>query len=224
MCLEHPLLLLLGAMYQYEATSIAGFVQQLAVAYIGHGYRFYVTGRIPDRKVPKNVDAKLLSRYDIEISKWARSRRKRAELANVHYLRYGRFFILIATKGEHKFFHDEPNLRDVRRSPIKCFGYSISSKRGNDRKWHPCVRIHPDEYRKLKAYLLDLAVRRSGEQLCRAFRKLPFEPFAPIRSQYLNILRAVNRERAAAGLSQIEKSCVRLHRSPVRVFETSWDI
>ena len=32
--------------YRCEATSVAGFVQQLAVAYVGRGYLFYVKGEI----------------------------------------------------------------------------------------------------------------------------------------------------------------------------------
>jgi hypothetical protein len=39
-------------MYRCEATSVAGFVQQLAVAYVRNGYWFYVQGTIPKRKSP----------------------------------------------------------------------------------------------------------------------------------------------------------------------------
>ena len=46
--------------YRCEATSVAGFVQQLAVAYVGRGYIFYVTGEIPEKKDPRVVDAKLV--------------------------------------------------------------------------------------------------------------------------------------------------------------------
>ncbi len=65
-------------MYRCEATTVGGFVQQLAVAYVQHGYWFYVTGQVPERKCPLAVDAKLLDRYEIAISKGARARRKRA--------------------------------------------------------------------------------------------------------------------------------------------------
>ena len=102
-------------MYRCEATTVGGFVQQLAVAYVQHGYWFYVTGQVPERKCPLAVDAKLLDRYDIAISKWARARRKRTGGANVQYIRYGRSFVLIATRGEHRFFEDEPTFRDIRR-------------------------------------------------------------------------------------------------------------
>ncbi len=85
--------------YRCVATSEAGFVQQLAVAYVHHGYWFYVTGTIPEHKYPLAVDSKLTNRYEVAISKWARARRKQAGKANVHYLRYGRYFVLVATRG-----------------------------------------------------------------------------------------------------------------------------
>jgi hypothetical protein len=45
------------------ATSVAGFVQQLAVGYVTHRYYFYITGRIPDHKDPAATDRKLVARY-----------------------------------------------------------------------------------------------------------------------------------------------------------------
>ena len=45
-----------------EATTLGGFVQQVAVCYIGRGYFFYVTGLIPRRKDPKVVDRKFIER------------------------------------------------------------------------------------------------------------------------------------------------------------------
>ncbi len=63
--------------YRCEATSVAGFVQQLAVGYIAHGYYFYVRGHIPDHKDPAATDHKIIAQYAIDLSKWSRSRRKK---------------------------------------------------------------------------------------------------------------------------------------------------
>jgi hypothetical protein len=89
--------------YRCEATSVAGFVQQLAVAYVGRGYLFYVTGEIPERKDPHGIDEKLIAKYGLAVGKTARARRKAAGFANVQYLRYRRAFVLLATHGEHPF-------------------------------------------------------------------------------------------------------------------------
>ena len=42
--------------YRCEATTLEGFVQQLAVGYVSRGYWFYVTGFIPAGKDPHDVD------------------------------------------------------------------------------------------------------------------------------------------------------------------------
>lgn len=202
-------------MYRCEAKTVEGFVQQLAVAYIAHGCWFHVAGRIPAAKDPAAVDRKLIERYGMDVSKWTRARRKRAGLANMHYLRHGRLFVLLATHGEHRFFADEAGaMRDARRTPIRCFGYSVSSRGG-----HAHVRIGADEYKRFKASMLDLAPHRSTEELEQRLRSVPFEPYAPVRRQLLNIWRAVNRVRRTAGLQPLRVECLRLRRRIVRPFD-----
>ena len=103
-------------MYRCEVPSVGGFVQQVAVSYLTHGYFFYVAGVVPEGKDARRVDEKLIERYELDVSKWTRARRKRAGLANVAYLRHGRFFVLLATAGKHRFFEDEGRaVRDFRR-------------------------------------------------------------------------------------------------------------
>lgn len=206
-------------MYRNIATSEAGFVQQLAVGYVNHGYWFYVTGCVPDQKQPELIDQKLIEKYDIAVSKWTRARRKRQGLANVHYLRHEEFFVLIATKGVHRIFEEERTvIRDVRREPIHFAGYSIGYKLGADGKWHASVRIHPVEYKLLKDYCLEFAARRSVIQLAEEFQRLPFEPYAPVRRQLLCILRAVNIARKKAGFMAVDHVALRLRRHVVRPF------
>ena len=65
--------------YRCEATSLEGFIQQLAVCYVGRGYWHYVTGRVPPDKNASAVDRKLLLKYGVIMPKWTRSRRKRSQ-------------------------------------------------------------------------------------------------------------------------------------------------
>ena len=58
---------------------------------------------------------------------------------------------------------------------------------------------------------------RSGE----GSERLPFAPFAPVRSQCFTLLRLVNRRRKRAGLPLVRADCVRRRRKPVVVFERS---
>lgn len=209
--------------YRCEAKSVAGFVQQLACCYLPHGYWFYVTGWVPERKTPDDVDRKLIEKYGIDISRQSRARRKRAGLANLHYLRFGQYFVLLATHGLHPSFEYEGRaIRDVRRVPIKFRGYSIAYKRGQykrrafpgdramaDDKWHARVQIGRETYTELKAYFLEVASRRPADELARQLYSLPFEPYAPVRQQLLNILRLVNRARKAAGVEPLDPQVLR---------------
>ena len=205
--------------YRYEATTVGGFLQHLAVAYLGHGHWFYITGKVPEGKDPAAVDRKLLDKYGIGVSKWARARRKRSGLANCHYLRFDRFFVLLASYGRHPFFEGEPGFKDARQEPIRFSGYSVSVKRGVDGRFHPSVRIHPDAYRTLRAHFVDRATKRSAEVLADELHRVPFEPYAPVRRQLLNVLRAVNRARKTAGLEPVPTAALRLNRKGVRPFE-----
>lgn len=201
--------------YRCEATSVQGFVQQVAVSYVANGYFFYVAGCIPPHKDPKHVDAKIIERYDIAISKWARARKKQNGVANLQYIRFERFFLIMATHGQHRFFEEEgEGVRDVRRFPIKFAGYSISFRGG-----HASVRIEPVEYRTMKAYFVDQAVHRIPDKLTLELARLPFVPYAPVRDQLRALLRAVNRARRTAGFEAVPRSCISRKRDVVRPFE-----
>jgi hypothetical protein len=198
-----------------EATTVEGFVQQLAVAYVARGYYFYVTGLVPEGKDPARVDAKLCARYGVGLSKWASARRRAAGQASHAYIRYRRFFVLLATHGESPFFADEAkSVRDARRTPIRFSGYAISHRGG-----HVHVRIDRPVYLGLRAYLLGIAAHRGESDLAAEVRGvLDFEPYAPVRSQCRAILRAVNRARGAAGLPGVPPTCLRTRRRVVRPF------
>lgn len=206
--------------YRYEATSVTGFIQQLAVAYIARGHYFYVIGRVPPHKCTTTVDAKLLARYEVDLSRWSRLRRRHMGAASVHYLRHWRFFVLIATSGEHRFFVEEPCIRDVRRYPLVYGGYSVSSRTSTvTRRRHASVRIERCEYKALLRYFERIALSYTSEGLGDLIRSLPYEPFAPVRRQLLTLLRRVNRVRTRSGLDTVPVSILRLKRRHVLVFE-----
>src|SRR5262245_30006269 len=93
--------------YRYEAATVEGFVQQLAVSYLKNRYWFYVQGEVPEEKDVRSVDDKLLARYGVVQSKWAKARASRRGLAKLQYLRFRSTFLLLATHGEHPFFTAE---------------------------------------------------------------------------------------------------------------------
>jgi hypothetical protein len=213
--------------YRAEATSLEGFVQQIACCYLRHGYWFYVTGHIPKSKDPATVDRKLIEKYGIGVSESTRARRKQLGKANLQYLRFERRFVILATHGEHPFFHSESgSIHDIRHIPLKVGGYFISYRPGGrtrcgapDQKAHAHVEIERHRYLELKAWFLELAVHRSVEKLSLAFYELPFEPYAPVRRQLLNILRAVNKARCKAGYRPVPAEVLPMRRRIVRPFE-----
>lgn len=212
--------------YRCVASSPEGLVQQVAVCYLRHGYWWYVTGRIPKGKDRESVDRKLIAKYEIDQSDRQRAYRKQRGLANMQYIRYADWFLLLVTDGQHPFKQQERNrILDCRRHPIKFEGYSISYRRagvtptgGGDPKWHACVRIDPLTYRQLKAFFLQRAYCRSAENLASDFARVPYARFAPIRRQLLTILRLVNRSRSKMGYEQIPASALRLRREIQRPF------
>lgn len=222
--------------YRCQAGSLVGFIQQLAANYLPHGYWFYVTGHIPEGKDPAAVDLKLIAKYGITPSRSRRARRKQAGQANVHYLRFERFFVLLATKGEHEvlFREEGQNLRDIRREPLVFGGYSLSVKRGQflkkaqpdepatpDGKYRVRVQIAREKNRELRAHFLEIAAKRSAEDLSRALYCLPFEPYAPVRKQLLSLLSLANQTRAERGLGKLSTAVLRYRREIVRPFESA---
>lgn len=212
--------------YRAVTTSVEGFVQQIACCYLRHGYWFYVSGHVPPGKDPKQVDRKLISKYNIAVSESTRARRKKVGRANLQYIRHESTFLILATKGEHRFFEDEADsIRDFRRVPFRYAGYSISYRRGGrkrngmpDTEWHSHVEIERRQYLELRAWFAERALRESPDRIERAFQNLPIAVYAPVRRQLLMMLREVNRVRKTAGRSQVDSDALPLKRRVVRPF------
>jgi hypothetical protein len=207
--------------YACVASSVEGFVQRLALDYVRYGYWFYVVGSIPAGMSPAKIDRDIISRYKVNISRWTRYRRAKLGLASVRYLRFERFYVLIANEGQHLFREREAErMKDIRKTPIRFAGYSIGYKRSKGgNSWHPSVRVERNQYRVLKREFLDASLKLSVKALVKAFRSLPFEPYAPVRWQLVNLLQLVNDRRKAARLPLVPVRALRFKRRSVRRFE-----
>jgi hypothetical protein len=206
-------------MYRCVTTSIEGFVQQVACSYLVNGYVFYVRGAIPAGKDPAAVDAKLIKKYRVDRTKWQRSVDAQEGIARMQYIRHDRTFLLMATHGKHEFFEKEGDLvRDARKVPIRFAGYSISYRRGQDGKYHPHVRIDKEQLATLKQHFRQRAMQASAEQIGLQLGALPFEPYAPVRRQLLELHRLINRHRNLAGLALVPHTILRYRRRIVRPF------
>ncbi len=178
--------------YRCETTSVEGFIQMLACNYLPHGYYFCAQGRIPEGKDPRAVDEKLIRRYQIDRSRAARSRRKKLGYANVHYLRFERLFVLLATKGEHWFFEAEKvRIQDLRRKPLRVAGFSVSFRGG-----HSHVRLAADVYAELRA---EADLVETASALEARLAPLAACGYAPVRRQLSAIIRRAARRPPCAG-------------------------
>ncbi|GMV27136.1 MAG: hypothetical protein AMXMBFR58_31670 [Phycisphaerae bacterium] len=198
----------------FAVESVEEFVKRIAVWFVPNGYFFYVVGHVPTTKDPETVDRKLAEKYGFAISEWARYRQRQRGHAGIQYVRHGRLFVLLATHGHHLFFAEEP-FKDLRRSPLRAFGYAVSHRRG-----HAHVRIEREEFARLRRCVQEAALHRSEDALSAMLWQLPYDPYAPVRHQYLQILRDVNRARKTAGLALVPIAAVRLRRAICRVRPT----
>jgi hypothetical protein len=80
-------------------------------------------------------------------------------------------------------------------------------------------QIGREAYRDLKAYFLERAVRTPAEALGRELYSVPFEPYARVRQQMLNVLRLVNEARREAGREPLPPAVLRYRRRIVRPFD-----
>lgn len=225
--------------YEYIATSRTGFVQQVACSYVCKGYRFYVSGKVPEGVDPREIDEKLLTKYDIRKTDAQRYYNKHElKRANIQYIRFERDWLMLATPGKHIWKAIEAkNMADCSRGePIKFQGYSIYWKDGLYRP-HRCkenpdgepelddkkrvrVQICRTAFRELKAEFHGLATKRSAEWLATKIFNVPYEPYAPVRQQMIEILNAVNRRRKTSGIKTLlDTKCIRTHRKIVLPFQ-----
>ena len=78
--------------YRCEATSVEGFVQQIACSYLRHGYWWYVTGVIPKGKDAGAVDEKLMAKYfldhrfDLAIKEYERMEPGKIDDLRIHFM------------------------------------------------------------------------------------------------------------------------------------------
>jgi hypothetical protein len=208
--------------YHSEATTLEGFIQQL-VQYFTSGYVFYSAATIPARKLARasEIDQKALRKYDIDVSAWTRQARRKEGRAVFQYLRYQNFAVIVCTKGERQKFNqgEGKNIKDARRRPLKFAGYAVSVRVKENGELGARVRVERETEAMLKNHFVSLALNSSAQTLKSAIYNLPFEPYAPIRRQFLGLVRAINKKRNEASLELLPYDCVRFRRVQVKPFE-----
>ncbi len=210
--------------YRYEVKSVDGFLSQVVRYVACGGHYFYIRVRVPEGKDPRAVAEKLLDRYDIRKKRWQRKRRHLKETASIHLLQFQELIVILLTKGEHKtFYADHQNqVRDIRRTALKVFGYSIRYTFSETEKRHKVfIRLDAETYRQVTAHMLTISVwnsYRDTAALEREFRRLPYQPYEPVFAQLCSVARRVNRMRRQRGFDAIDLACITYKRRLGTVF------
>ena len=211
-------------LYRYEAKNIDGFLSQL-VRYIANGgHYFYLRVRVPDGKDPNAIAEKLLDRYEIRKSRWQRKRRYLKDTASIHLLLYRELIVIILTKGKHeKFYQDHHSqVRDIRRTALKVFGYSVRYSFSElEQRMKVSIRLDEQTRRKLEAHMLTVATwdcYRDQAALERDFKRLPYQPYEPVFAQLVAIAKKVNKVRRQRGFDAIDLACIKNKRRLGTVF------
>lgn len=220
--------------YKYLATSLCGFIQQVAIAYVGNGKYFYYYKRaIKPGKDATKTDEFWVNDFPAGLSRWAKARRKQKGISNYQYIRFESVYLVLASRGDRSEFRKDvgPYLKNCRKEPIRVGGYSISWKPdrtseatlkilGRTRpEGHVCVRLTAEKYKKLKAYALSLALKKSSQDLEWWFWNVEVIPFAPVKRQMRDIFRAVNKKRKCQGLMKLDPWCLKRLRRQVFPFQ-----
>jgi hypothetical protein len=132
--------------------------------------------------------------------------------------------VIILSKGRHEAFYDDHGscVRDIRRTALKVFGYSVRfSFCEAEKRDKVSIRLDAGTYRTVKAHMLTIAVwdsYRDKARMEREFSRLPYQVFDPVHAQLISIARQVNRARRRRGFEQIDLGCIRTRRRLGTVF------
>ena len=218
-----------NSQYQCVMPSIEAFVARVQ-RLISRGHYFAYDGYLKPPKDPAQLDAKMIREWKLYRPDWTREARRRGGESGVHYIRYGRRYVLLATHGwkqSHgrgcagkapgRFFTQHPGYRDLKDEGLKFHAYNIKSTYSQKlRRRTTFVSLRSSNYHALKAGMLRKAVRaefRRREALEAVFWNLPLIWYGPVQRQVRAIVNEVNRTRRRYGLPRIRITrCVRRSR------------
>ena len=208
-------------MYPCVAASPQAFIDQLAYAYIVHGYRFYVTGVVPGRLTPHELDDRLIGKFGLDISRDRRSSHRAAGDGSIHYLRYDRFWVLISTPAinGNPFFTEntEPKTgehlwHDVWTRAIMFHGYAIRAPAGK-----LLIKVERHEFKRLKNELLELAKVVPVERLTTILKqRFRYEQYPGVQEQLYHLVKCLNQRLKRSRLGRIEFSQLKRGRKVMR--------
>lgn len=219
---------------QYLCTSWQGLIQEV-VFLISRGYYFYCILPLNFKKNGENwvkTDKKLIKKYNMDISKFQRARRKKNGKANFYYLRWEHVAIMLHTSGDvdSKTYNDNfLDLREKQRKLILKISELLWLQINfgpieKDNKRHISVRLWRDSYDGLKVNLLRVIQLKNKDLAISEFNKINGIPaWAGIVEQkhllYNFLLRKCRTNSIKLADEDIKKIRIITKRTPIRVYD-----
>ncbi len=185
---------------RYVAERLGSFLGKIAYNYARYGYHWYAVREIPEGKDLGEVDRKILAAYGVTYQ-LRRKRRRTEGWANVAYVRYRRWFVLMGTTGQHESF-TRICRKHLLEEPLYFGGYIVALYGGE-----VMVLVSPRRWKRIR----ELAHRIALHNEAKVFhffhtwlhgKAAPFS-FPGVMKQKSTLLAEVNGKRRTAGLPLI---------------------
>lgn len=205
----------------YLCSSWQGFLQQV-VYQVSRGYVYYCIVEYPEKKRDKwsKTDTKLIQKYQADLSKDQRYRRKAKQLANFMFLRWDKWSVILHTAGEIEGVHYDDKFHGIEGRPLELrlnLGYRIHK----GAKGEVTVHLTSESYRGVKAALDHAISSRRQNLLVDEFNRLNGLPcWGGIVEQKSQLLEHILRKAGKCGI-KVERSDFRFltKRKVYDVFE-----
>lgn len=159
------------------------FMLQQLVYLVGRGYYHYHVGYIKAGKEDKalKIDAKIIGKYNINLSKYQRARRKQKKLANFYYLRWQNVFIILYTDGkldvelDDSFYDVRLKQTEANRLKVKiseAIEFNICLQHKDSSKRSVTVALSNLTYKNLRAEIEELIQQKQIKKLEEFFANL----------------------------------------------------
>lgn len=167
---------------QYQCATWQGLIQEL-VYLVGRGYYFYCIVPLNFKKCGKNwakTDKKLIKKYEMNISKFQRARKKKKGKSNFYYLRWQHVAIMLHTAGDVDSTVYNDRFLDLRErqkkivlkiSDLIWLQINLGAPK-NDNKRHIEVRLYKDSYNGFKDNLERVIQLKNKEMIFNEFNKI----------------------------------------------------
>lgn len=186
------------AKQEYLCVSWQGMLQQLEKL-LKQGYWYHCVTYLPLKKRDKweRIDQKLISKYDANISKWQRARRRKKGLVNFIYLRWENVAVLLHSKGEipDNVVYDDPFRNIMAKGRKNRLRIQISPLVGFEFYQDPkgiTVKLDKQTYAGIKDHLETVVATKNVAKIVHEYNKLNgFPAFRGIVRQKIELAKFV---------------------------------